>query len=54
MEILQQLPVSIQMLRAVLDAGRQLDKVYFTARYPNGCFFPALQLITSRRRRVKS
>ncbi len=35
-EILQQLPASVQAPQAVLDAGRQLDKVYLTARYPNG------------------
>jgi HEPN domain-containing protein len=35
-EILQQLPAMIQAPGAVLDAARLLDKVYLTARYPNG------------------
>ena len=35
-EILQQLPASALAPQAVLDAARQLDKVYLTARYPNG------------------
>jgi HEPN domain-containing protein len=35
-EMLRQLPASLQVPEALLDAARGLDKVYFTARYPNG------------------
>ena len=35
-EILQQLPASVPAPPTVLDAARRLDKVYLTARYPNG------------------
>ena len=35
-EILEQLPPSLQVAAALLDASRELDKVYVTARYPNG------------------
>jgi len=35
-DILKQLAVSVPVPGAVLDAARELDKVYVTARYPNG------------------
>ena len=35
-EILQQFPASVPAPPTVLDAARRLDKVYLTARYPNG------------------
>jgi HEPN domain-containing protein len=35
-EILDQLPAPLQASTALLDAARELDKVYVTARYPNG------------------
>jgi HEPN domain-containing protein len=35
-EILRQLPVSAGIPPALLAAGQELDKVYFTSRYPNG------------------
>jgi HEPN domain-containing protein len=35
-EILQQLPASARAPQTILEAARQLDKVYLTARYPNG------------------
>jgi HEPN domain-containing protein len=35
-DILKQLAVSAPVPGAVLDAARELDKVYVTARYPNG------------------
>lgn len=35
-EILQQLASRVEIPEAVLDAGRELDKVYVTSRYPNG------------------
>jgi|SRR6516225_3875483 len=34
-QMLEQLP-GLQVPQAALDAARQLDKVYLTARYPNG------------------
>ena len=34
-QMLEQLP-GLQVPQATLDAARQLDKVYLTARYPNG------------------
>jgi HEPN domain-containing protein len=34
--ILEQLPASMEIPGAVLDAARDLDQVYITARYPNG------------------
>ncbi len=35
-EILDHLPVPLQSPAPLLDAARELDKVYVTARYPNG------------------
>lgn len=35
-DILKQLPQAILIPGAVFDAARELDKVYVTARYPNG------------------
>jgi HEPN domain-containing protein len=35
-EILDQLPLPLPVPAALLDAARELDKVYVTARYPNG------------------
>jgi HEPN domain-containing protein len=35
-EILRQLPAQIATPTTLLDAARELDKVYITARYPNG------------------
>jgi HEPN domain-containing protein len=35
-EILGQLPTPLQAPAALVDAARELDKVYVTARYPNG------------------
>ena len=35
-EILDQLPLPLQVPAALLEAARELDKVYVTARYPNG------------------
>ncbi len=35
-EMLQQLPASVEVPRDLLDAARELDKVYVTSRYPNG------------------
>ena len=35
-EILRQLPRVVDVPEAFLDAARELDKVYVTARYPNG------------------
>ncbi|MBZ5543677.1 MAG: HEPN domain-containing protein [Acidobacteriia bacterium] len=35
-EILRQLPASTGIPPALLLAGQELDKVYFTSRYPNG------------------
>jgi HEPN domain-containing protein len=34
--ILDQLPVPLQVPAVLLDAAREMDKVYVTARYPNG------------------
>jgi HEPN domain-containing protein len=34
--ILDQLPPSVEPPEGLLDAARELDKVYITARYPNG------------------
>ncbi len=34
-EILQQLASRVEIPEAVLDAGRELDKVYVTSRHPN-------------------
>jgi HEPN domain-containing protein len=34
--ILEQLPGSVGVTEAILDAARNLDQVYITARYPNG------------------
>lgn len=34
--MLCQLPASIRAPEAIVDAARELDKVYVTARYPNG------------------
>jgi HEPN domain-containing protein len=34
--ILDQLPAPLQAPAPLLDAARELDKVYVTARYPNG------------------
>jgi len=34
--ILQQIPASLGVPADVLDAARELDQVYLTARYPNG------------------
>ena len=38
-EILRQIAISIQVPNNVLEAARELDQVYVTARYPNG--FPS-------------
>jgi HEPN domain-containing protein len=35
LEILKQLPASVGVGEAILNAARELDKVYFTTRYPN-------------------
>jgi HEPN domain-containing protein len=35
-EMLRQLPPPLQVPVTLLEAARGLDKVYFTARYPNG------------------
>ena len=35
-EMLRQLPAGEPALALLLDAARELDKVYVTARYPNG------------------
>lgn len=35
-EMLRQLPAPIAAPESLLDAARELDKVYVTARYPNG------------------
>ncbi len=35
-EMLRQLPTTLKVPETLLDAARGLDKVYFTARYPNG------------------
>ncbi len=35
-EILRQLPSSVKVPEAVLNAAQELDRVYVTARYPNG------------------
>ena len=35
-EILQQLPDRVKVSKPLLDAARELDKVYVTSRYPNG------------------
>jgi len=35
-DILKQLAATVAVPGAVLDAARELDKVYVTARYPNG------------------
>lgn len=35
-EMLRQLPASTAAPESLLDAARELDKVYVTARYPNG------------------
>jgi len=35
-EILQRLPDSVGVTAEILDAGRALDEVYLTSRYPNG------------------
>jgi HEPN domain-containing protein len=35
-EMLRQLPAAITASESLLDAARELDKVYVTARYPNG------------------
>ena len=34
--ILRQLPASVNVPEAVLEAARELDQVYVTSRYPNG------------------
>ena len=34
--ILEQLPAAVEVPEEVLDAARDLDQVYITARYPNG------------------
>ena len=34
--ILRQLESSVEVPEAILEAARELDKVYVTARYPNG------------------
>lgn len=34
--LLQQLPASVAVPEAVLDAAHELDEVYVTSRYPNG------------------
>lgn len=35
-EILKQLPPAVAAPEAILAGARELDKVYFTSRYPNG------------------
>jgi HEPN domain-containing protein len=35
-EILKQLPAAISVPNRLLEAAQELDKVYVTARYPNG------------------
>ncbi|MFB3922514.1 MAG: HEPN domain-containing protein [Terriglobia bacterium] len=35
-EILRLLPASLSVPQGVFDAGSELDRVYFTSRYPNG------------------
>jgi len=35
-DILQQLPAAVIVAPDLLDAARELDKVYVTSRYPNG------------------
>jgi HEPN domain-containing protein len=35
-DILSHLPVSVQAPQEILDSARELDKIYVTARYPNG------------------
>lgn len=35
-EILRQLPASVKFPEEVFIAAQELDKVYFTSRYPNG------------------
>ena len=35
-EMLRQLPAPVSAPEILLDAARELDKVYITARYPNG------------------
>jgi HEPN domain-containing protein len=35
-EIFRQLPASVAVPATLLDSARELDKVYVTARYPNG------------------
>jgi HEPN domain-containing protein len=36
MEMLKQLPATAAAPQGLLDGARELDKVYLTARYPNG------------------
>jgi HEPN domain-containing protein len=35
-DILSQLPAAVEAPQEILDSARELDKVYVTARYPNG------------------